>query len=121
MSNFGPKATPKLSSFITKTGARSQSEPGGPGSIRKNTGQPKPFDLMPQGKALNVGVKGKTPFTGNKYDIAKLAANESDERYQYLLKRAIIRRVEEGDCGRSHPRRMALSETRCGLCGSGGA
>lgn len=54
---------------------------------------------MPQGKAINVGVKGKAqPTTGSvKYDIAKLAANETDERYQYLLKRAIIRRVEDDD------------------------
>lgn len=52
---------------------------------------------MPQGKSLGVGIKGKPPPHGNKFDLVKLAANETDERYQYLLKRAIIRRVEDED------------------------
>lgn len=51
---------------------------------------------MPQGKSLNIGVK-KLPVASGpsqvKYDSLKSSA-ESDERYQYLLKRAIIRRVE---------------------------
>ena len=91
------KPTPKLGSFFGKAGGKTQTEYGGPGSIRKPNGQPKAPDLMPQGKALSVGTKGKPPVVGNKFDIAKLAANENDERYQYLLKRAIIRRVEDED------------------------
>ena len=53
---------------------------------------------MPQGKSLNIGVK-KLPITSfaGKYDPSKLISNETDERYQYLLKRAIIRRVENDD------------------------
>jgi leucine-rich repeat-containing protein 49 len=53
---------------------------------------------MPQGKSLNIGVKKLSIAPGPiKYDPAKLATNETDERYQYLLKRAIIRRVENDD------------------------
>ena len=53
---------------------------------------------MPQGKSLNIGVK-KLPITqaGVKYEQNKITTNETDERYQYLLKRAIIRRVENDD------------------------
>lgn len=53
---------------------------------------------MPQGKSLNIGVK-KLPIAPGpvKYDPSKINSNESDERYQYLLKRAIIRRVENDD------------------------
>ena len=53
---------------------------------------------MPQGKSLNIGVKKLpiAPFIG-KYEQNKLVTNETDERYQYLLKRAIIRRVENDD------------------------
>jgi leucine-rich repeat-containing protein 49 len=54
---------------------------------------------MPQGKSLNIGVK-KLPIAGvpsqMKPDPIKVSA-ESDERYQYLLKRAIIRRVENDE------------------------
>ena len=74
------KPQQKLASFFIKPGIRSQSEPGGPGSIRRVTNQPRP-DLMPQGRALNVGIKGKPPVPSSKFDIAKLAANENDERY----------------------------------------
>ena len=53
---------------------------------------------MPQGKSLNIGVK-KLPIAPGpvKYDASKISSTESDERYQYLLKRAIIRRVENDD------------------------
>ena len=32
-----------------------------------------------------------------KIDVNKLAANEEDERYRYLLKNGIVRRVEDED------------------------
>jgi leucine-rich repeat-containing protein 49 len=53
---------------------------------------------MPQGKSLNIGVKKLpiVPFAG-KFEPSKIVSNETDERYQYLLKRAIIRRVENDD------------------------
>ena len=53
---------------------------------------------MPQGKSLNIGVK-KLPIAPGqgKFDPSKITSIESDERYQYLLKRAIIRRVENDD------------------------
>lgn len=52
---------------------------------------------MPQGKSLNIGVKKLAIApTGPKYDQIKVS-NDSDERYQYLLKRAIIRRVENDE------------------------
>jgi leucine-rich repeat-containing protein 49 len=56
------------------------------------------MDLMPQGKSLNIGVKKlSVPQSAVKYDPSKLNTNEADERYQYLLKRAIIKRVENDD------------------------
>ncbi|OMJ83705.1 hypothetical protein SteCoe_14384 [Stentor coeruleus] len=90
------KPAAKLASFFVKPGVRSQSEPGGPSSIRKVQNQAP--DLMPQGKSLNIGVK-KLPIAPGaiKYDPSKISTNETDERYQYLLKRAIIRRVENDD------------------------
>ena len=50
-------------------------------------------DLMPQGMGL------KTKFSDNKnLDLKRLnAAAENDERYKYLLKNGIIRKVEEDD------------------------
>ena len=97
--NLKPPA--KLASFFVKPGIRSQSEPGGPSSIRKRyqiNSQVNVPDLMPQGKSLNIGVK-KMPIAPSmgKYEPNKAVSNETDERYQYLLKRAIIRRVENDD------------------------
>ena len=48
---------------------------------------------MPQGMGL------KTKFSDNKnLDLKRLnAAAENDERYKYLLKNGIIRKVEEDD------------------------
>lgn len=34
---------------------------------------------------------------GQKIDLTKLAQNEDDERYRYLLKNGIVRRVEDED------------------------
>lgn len=52
---------------------------------------------MPQGKSLNIGVK-KLPVGPLSKNLEPVkASNDSDERYQYLLKRAIIRRVENDE------------------------
>jgi leucine-rich repeat-containing protein 49 len=54
-------------------------------------------DLIPQGKSLSIAVK-KVPVSGpGKSELAKPASSESDERYQYLMKRGIIRRVEKDE------------------------
>jgi len=45
------------------------------------------------GATTSMGVAANT----TKIDINKLAANEEDERYRYLLKNGIVRRVEEED------------------------
>lgn len=50
---------------------------------------------------MNIGATGSqnmgvAPNT-HKIDINKLAANEEDERYRYLLKNGIVRRVEDED------------------------
>jgi len=48
-----------------------------------------------------VGVYGSAanlaPGSGPKINVDKLAANEEDERYRYLLKNGIVRRVEDED------------------------
>lgn len=95
------KPTGKLVSFFVQPGPRSQSESGGTTSIRKGvatSNQGQVNELMPQGKSLNIAVK-KIPVVqpANKYEPAKLASNENDERYQYLMKRGIIRRVEKDE------------------------
>ena len=48
----------------------------------------------------DVGVYGSNPnlsSNGQKINVDKLAANEEDERYRYLLKNGIVRRVEDED------------------------
>lgn len=86
---------------MQRQGPRSQSESGGTTSIRKgyNLNSQNPMtDLMPQGKSLNIAVK-KIPVMPptRKFEPAKLSGNENDERYQYLMKRGIIRRVEKDE------------------------
>jgi hypothetical protein len=48
---------------------------------------------------LDVGVYGSNPSLANnqKIDLQKLQKNEDDERYRYLLKHGIVRRVEDED------------------------
>lgn len=48
----------------------------------------------------DVGVYGSNPnlaSNGQKINVDKLAASEEDERYRYLLKNGIVRRVEDED------------------------
>ena len=47
-----------------------------------------------------MGVYGSNPnlsSNGQKINVDKLAASEEDERYRYLLKNGIVRRVEDED------------------------
>ena len=55
-------------------------------------------EIAPQGKSLNIAVK-KIPVAPQfgKLEAAKTAGNDNDERYQYLMKRGIIRRVEKDE------------------------
>mmetsp|Transcript_32652 Transcript_32652/g.49906 ORF Transcript_32652/g.49906 Transcript_32652/m.49906 type:complete len:384 (+) Transcript_32652:181-1332(+) len=47
---------------------------------------------------VSVGVYGSAANLGSqKINVDKLAANEEDERYRYLLKNGIVRRVEDED------------------------
>ena len=103
------EAKPRLILNNPRSNSRSQSEPGilVPGRrYLPLSGPPipmKPPDLMPQGKAINVGGKPRPPAAGtSKPDIAskvhtELLANEEDERYQYLLKHGNIKKIEDDD------------------------
>lgn len=54
----------------------------------------------PIGNIPDVGVYGSNPnlaSNGQKINVDKLAASEEDERYRYLLKNGIVRRVEDED------------------------
>mmetsp|Transcript_15959 Transcript_15959/g.2645 ORF Transcript_15959/g.2645 Transcript_15959/m.2645 type:complete len:147 (-) Transcript_15959:1461-1901(-) len=91
------KAAGRLATLFGKNGNRATSEHNGTSTIRRAPNPNRAPELMPQGKALNL-VKGKIPASNNvNSEINRLAANETDERYQYLLKKAIIRKIEEGD------------------------
>lgn len=52
------------------------------------------------GSIPDVGAYGSNPnlaSNGIKINVDKLAANEEDERYRYLLKNGIVKRVEDED------------------------
>lgn len=55
-------------------------------------------EVLPQGKSLSIAVKKipGMPLT-KKHELVKLSGNNNDERYQYLMKRGIIRRVEKDE------------------------
>lgn len=56
--------------------------------------------LGPDVSSMQVGVYGSNATLMNnnqKINVEKLAANEEDERYRYLLKNGIVRRVEDED------------------------
>ncbi len=103
------EAKPRLILSNSRANSRSQSEPGilvpGRRYLPLSGPQPpmKPPDLMPQGRAMNVGGKAKPPQPITKQpDIASkthtgLLANEEDERYQYLLKHGNIKKIEDED------------------------
>lgn len=103
------EAKPRLILNNPRSKSRSQSEPGifVPGRRYSLSSVPpvpvKPPDLMPQGKAINVGGKPRPPQAATKQpDIAskahlELLANEEDERYQYLLKHGNIKKIEDDD------------------------
>jgi leucine-rich repeat-containing protein 49 len=103
-----PKPAGRLAAlFISHSNSRSQSEPGilGPAGRRYSLirVQPaKPPDLMPQGKALNLGKSKPPPSAQKPPDIARkshagLIASEEDERYRYLLKHGNVKKVEDED------------------------
>ena len=51
-------------------------------------------------KPLTEGSEGAKSFKlegSSAFDVKKLIANEDDERYRYLLKHGIVKRVEDED------------------------
>ena len=58
---------------------------------RPSSGYRKPISEISEG-AKSFKLEGSSAF-----DVKKLIANEDDERYRYLLKHGIVRRVEDED------------------------
>ena len=60
------------------------------------------MDVGVYGSNMNIGSSTGSNSMGvasnnTKIDVNKLAQNEDDERYRYLLKNGIVRRVEDDD------------------------
>ena len=90
------KPSGKLVSFFVQPAPRSTSETNGASSVKKSI-QGHMTDLIPQGKSLSIAVKKVPVAAPSKLDLPKPSSTESDERYQYLMKRGIIRRVEKDE------------------------
>ena len=90
------KPSGKLVSFFVQPAPRSNSENIGTSSMKKSV-QGHMTDLIPQGKALSIAVKKVPAAAPSKLDPQKPSSTESDERYQYLMKRGVIKRVEKDD------------------------
>lgn len=95
----GIKPNGKLVSFFVQPAPRSISENGPVSSLKKAVG---PLgvnmnDFIPQGKSMNTGVKRVPAALPVRFEPGKSNSMEKDERYQYLMKNGIIRRVEKDD------------------------